>query len=200
MRIAITGSFGAGKTTLARALSDALELPYREVPPMAGPLGLRAASAVECSTAELVELLVRRLMDRAAMEFDQPDVVSDGSLIHDWVFVRALLMHGPDPGPRMDADPTWQIDSLEPSRRAIHTRMRDLYDVVVHLPIEFPLAPGNRPVSERFRELSDIYLCRELDQVETPVRTVTGHLDDRVDHCLRLVRATTENTPVRSAG
>jgi energy-coupling factor transporter ATP-binding protein EcfA2 len=197
MRVAITGSYGAGKTTLARALSEVLEQPYQPLPPMTAPLGQAGKPATHCSSAELAELLVRRLMDRAAVELARPQVISDGSLLHDWAFVRTLLMHGPMPGPNLDADADWQIASLEPTRRAIHTRMRGLYDVVVHLPVEFPLTTDDPPVSERFRELSDVYLTRELECGAVTVSTLTGPLDERLDHCLHLVRAAAETGPAR---
>jgi nicotinamide riboside kinase len=187
MRIAITGSYGAGKSTLARALSETLGRRIHSIPAMADPWWKPDRGATACSRSELMELLIRRLMDRAAMEFREATVVSDGSLIHDWVFVRTLLMHGATPNPDIAADPVWLIESLEPARRAIHTRMHELYDVIIHLPVEFPLRPGIQLVSEEFRRLSDVYLLRELSGTTTPVQTVTGPLSARIEKCVQLV-------------
>lgn len=184
MRIAVTGSFGAGKTTLVKRLAEEFGEPYYSVPEMSSPLWQAGKAATQCTRDELIELLTRRLMDRAALELDKRTVISDGSLIHDWVFVRTMLMHGPRPGADARADATWQIESIEPMRRAVQTRMKDLYDVVVHLPIEFPLEPNNQPVSDKFRELSDSYLLTELDHMSLPYITVSGPLDVRFDHIL----------------
>ncbi|WP_181282108.1 MULTISPECIES: AAA family ATPase [Arthrobacter] len=191
MRIAITGSYGAGKTTLVKKLVANVGLHYQHVPEMSSPLWQAGKQATECSRDELIELLIRRLMDRAALEFDEPDVVSDGSLLHDWVFVRTMLMHGAHPTPDVHADTSWQIESIEPIRRALLTRMADLYDLVVHLPIEFPLAVENRPVSDKFRELSDRYLISELEHLPIPTLEVTGTLDERLAQCQGAIESTT---------
>jgi len=183
MRIAVTGSYGAGKTTLVRALSAHTGLPYRHVPDMRSPLWHAGKQATECNRDELIELMVRRLMDRAALEFDERDVVSDGSLLHDWVFVRTMLMHGAHPTHDVHADTSWQIESIEPIRRAVLTRMAGLYDLVIHLPIEFPLAQENQPVSDKFRELSDRYLISELERLSIPMLKVSGTLDERLAQC-----------------
>jgi hypothetical protein len=159
---------------------------------MSSPLWQAGKPAIKCTRDELIELLTRRLMDRAALEFDKQTVISDGSLIHDWVFVRTMLMHGPHPGTEVEADATWQIESIEPLRRAVLTRMKDLYEVVVHLPIEFPLASDNQPVSDKFRELSDRYLISELQHLSLPFITVGGPVNERLDQCMgALEKATT---------
>lgn len=190
MRIAITGAYGSGKTTLVSRLAQALEIGTRAMPAMDGPAGNPGRRAVECTREELVELLVRRLMDRAALELPSNGVVSDGSLIHDWVFVRTMLMHGPTPSEESIPDHSWRIDALEPSRRAIHARMA--YDVVVYLPIEFSLEPRrSHPVTEPFRVLSDAYLVAELEKAGIEPTHVTGDLDTRVRACLDAVNQST---------
>lgn len=188
MKIAITGSYGAGKTTLVRSLSANLALPFSGIPAMDSPLWKAGLPATECTRDELVELLVRRLMDRAALEFSATSVISDGSLIHDWVFVRTLLMHGASPDDRAEADTTWVIDSIEPARRAIMSRMNGLYDLIVHLPIDFAMGAGPHPITEKFRELSDAYLIKELQQVSQGFTTVTGSQHERMQTLLGAIK------------
>lgn len=185
MRLAVTGAFGSGKTTLVTALAAAMNHSVPPVAAMQGPRGRPRVSAVDSTREELMELLVRRLMDRATVEFARPRVISDGSLIHDWVFVRTMLMHGARPEAKVVADPQWCIEALEPSRRAIHSRLKGLYDVVVHLPIQFRLDPSRpHPVNEKFRALSDEYLLAELRDSACPIVTVVGDVDERVSTCL----------------
>lgn len=191
MRIAVTGSYGAGKTTLVKRLAAGLGQHYRHVPEMSSPLWQAGKQATQCTRDELIELLVRRLMDRAALEFDEPEMISDGSLLHDWVFVRTMLMHGPRPAEDVQADTTWQIESIEPMRRAVLTRMNDFYEVIVHLPIEFPLVAENQPVSDKFRELSDRYLISELEHLSLPFISVTGTLDERFAQCVSVLEKVT---------
>ncbi|MEV6343777.1 hypothetical protein [Actinoplanes sp. NPDC051851] len=54
------------------------------------------------------------------------------------------------------------------------------YDLVVHLPIEFPLPGPAKPISERFRELSDALLLRTLATAGIPFHIVTGTLESRI--------------------
>lgn len=188
MRIAVSGAYGSGKTTLVSQLAEAVQVTVPPVPAMTGPRTRPLTSAVECTREELVELLIRRLMDRATTELSSRHVISDGSLIHDWVFVRTMLMHGATPDSKVVADPHWCIEALEPSRRAIHSRMEGHYDVVVHLPVEFPLDSSHpQPVNEKFRELSDEYLLAELRDAGCVAVTVTGDLDARLSTCLAAI-------------
>lgn len=180
VKIAVSGSYGAGKTTLVKCLSTKLALPYSTIPPMDSPLGRAGLTATESTRDELVELLIRRLMDRAAVEFTTARLISDGSLIHDWVFVRTLLAHGACPDEQADADVTRIIDTIEPARRAIMSRMNGLYDLMVHVPIDFEMTEGPQPVSENFRRLSDAYLINELQQLPQGYTTVSGPLQERM--------------------
>ncbi|WIE83473.1 AAA family ATPase [Curtobacterium sp. MCPF17_021] len=192
MRLAITGAYGSGKSTLAKAAAERFGLQAEALPPMQDPFGSRKA-ATGCSPAQLVELVVRRLIERSARE--SGDLwVSDGSLVHDWVFAKTLLLHGvdPDAAPRPTIAGRGLVNGLlEPSRRAVRSSLHDRYDVVVHLPIEFAMTETAPPVSESFRTRSEEYLAEELALAGLRPKTVTGSVEDRLEQIAALVAVPT---------
>jgi hypothetical protein len=188
MRLAITGAYGSGKTTLAAAAAARFNLRLDSLPPMRDPLGVQKAAAA-CAPAQLVELTVRRLVERSGREHGHR-WVSDGSLIHDWVFAKTLLLHGTDPdmAPQPNIAARGLVNGLlEPTRRAVRASLKGRYDVVVHLPIEFPMSEEAPPVSEAFRSRSEEYLAEELDLAGLRPHVVTGTVQDRLDQISELI-------------
>ncbi|MHC2187292.1 hypothetical protein ACVLV4_002962 [Rathayibacter agropyri] len=188
VRLAITGAYGSGKTTLARVAADKFHLRFDPPAEMRDPWS-RPAPALGCSGAELIELTIRRLIDRSAAEHGDR-IVSDGSLLHDWVFAKTLMLHGA--APEIADEPTTKCRAaaerlLEPTRRAILMRLATQYDFVVHLPIEFPLAQSHPPVSEGFRARSDSYLLAEFAAAGVKPCPVRGEPDVRLSRISALV-------------
>lgn len=188
MRLAIIGAYGSGKTTLARLAADQFRLRFDPPAEMRDPWS-RPGPVLECSGPELIELTIRRLIDRSAAEYGDR-IVSDGSLLHDWVFAKTLLLHGA--APEFADEPTAKCRAtaerlLEPTRRAILMRLSTQYDHVVHLPIEFPLAQSRPPVSEGFRTRSDSYLLAELAAAHVTPIPVRGGVDVRLNRIAALV-------------
>lgn len=181
MRLAIIGAYGSGKSTLARAAAERFGLRSDPLPPMQDPIGV-PKTATRCSPAQLVELTVRRLIERSAREHGQR-WVSDGSILHDWVFAKTLLLHGTDPdaAPRPTIAGRGLVDGLlEPTRRAIRASIVDRYDTVVHLPIEFALSESAPPVTESFRWRSEEYLAEELELAGIRPERVVGPVGERL--------------------
>lgn len=70
----------------------------------------------------------------------------------------------------------------------VQRHAKKTYDVFIHLPIEFPLvADGHRPVSERFRAMSDDLLLRTLERLEIPVHVVGGSIPVRLERVAELL-------------
>jgi hypothetical protein len=196
MRLAVSGTYSSGKTTVAVGLEILTGIPrtqaktMREILPYAVP-GKRLE---ECDAGELVELGLRRLVDRVARESQLPgDFISDGSSLHEWVYGKVRVRFGLNPEGALPADEPPQIENgfFEQVIDHMGAVMKDhavrSYDAFVHLPIEFPLvADGHRPISEGFRRLSDELLLATLEQLGIRYDLVGGTIEQRLDTIARI--------------
>lgn len=89
MKIAISGTYSTGKTTLTEALAIATQVPrtqartMREILPDAVP----GKTLEQCNPAELLNLGLSRLSERVVNEERCGDrFFSDGSCLHEWVY------------------------------------------------------------------------------------------------------------------
>ncbi|PAZ14800.1 ATP/GTP-binding protein [Streptomyces sp. SA15] len=196
MRIAVVGAYGAGKTTLITAATAHTGLPAAHGTPMRDPAGSRPKPLEEATEPELVQLVVRRHAERLLAEAAHPEgFLSDGSLLHEWVYATVRLavgLHpGTDQGPQIvmaDPDSPYRsvLDHL--GREFLHRALAS-YDVFVHLPVEFPLHDDPPPIAEHFRTLSDRLLLDTLHTAGAPVHTATGPLENRLATLLTLTPA-----------
>ncbi|OON81076.1 AAA family ATPase [Streptomyces tsukubensis] len=196
MRIALVGAYGAGKTTLISAATARVGLPAAHGTPMRDPVGSRRPTSLEEATEpELIQLVVRRHAERLLAEAAYPKgFISDGSLLHEWVYATVRLAVGLHPriGQDVEAGPgtgdlyRTVLDHL--GREFLHRALTS-YDVFVHLPVEFPLHDDTPPIAEHFRVLSDRLLLDTLHAAGAPVRTVSGPLDDRLAALVALTGA-----------
>jgi len=193
VRIAVVGAYGAGKTTLITAATARTGLPAAHGTPMRDPAGSRPKPLEEATEPELVQLVVRRHAERLLAEAAHPEgFLSDGSLLHEWVYATVRLAVGLHPGtgrgPQIvmaDPDNPYRsvLDHL--GREFLHRALAS-YDVFVHLPVEFPLHDDPPPIAEHFRTLSDRLLLDTLHTVGAPVHTATGSLENRLAALLAL--------------
>jgi hypothetical protein len=196
VKLAISGTYSAGKTTTSIALSRLTGIPrtsartMREILPKILP-GRRLE---DCTIPELLQLGMTRFTERAVHESKLPDgFISDGSALHEWVYGKVRVQVGLHPG-RPESSGGFRSaaerDFFEQVMDAMGAVMRrhavDAYDAFAHLPIEFPLsADGHRPVSEEFRARTDELLFDTLRQARIPVRVVGGSLADRLASIVR---------------
>ncbi|WP_461666593.1 AAA family ATPase [Gordonia sputi] len=187
-RIALVGAWGAGKTTLATELADRLHIPVVQGQ---GAMTVAGTATVHDWTPhELVEASIVRYGDRRAAEATEQSFVSDGGILHEYVYTRLRLLHGSYPGgngPRRDhaqlTDPANRRTWASLTGIGTDTLRRHLtsnYSHVVHLPTELPL-PTNAPIDHEFQTRTDIairQLCTHLgvDRIE-----VTGSVAQRAD-------------------
>jgi hypothetical protein len=192
MRLAVSGTYSSGKTTTSTALAILTGIPQahaktmREILPEAVP-GKRLE---DCSTAQLVQLGMRRFVDRAVHESHLgAHFISDGSSLHEWAYGKVRVQVGihPDdaalvPAAVPSAELEFFEDVIDNMGVAMKQHAQRSYDAFAHLPIEFPLvADGHRPVSERFRALTDQLIRDTLDELAIPYHVVGGTFVERLD-------------------
>ncbi|WP_432452667.1 MULTISPECIES: ATP/GTP-binding protein [unclassified Agarivorans] len=194
MKIAISGTYSTGKTTLTEALAIATEIPrtqartMREILPDAVP----GKTLEQCKPFELLTLGLSRLTERMINEEQFGDrFFSDGSSLHEWVYGAARLETGINPSEsdlllalkRIAGAPYASLHKgyIEAFGNVAKRHAKKTYSQFVHLPIEFDLvADGHRPVSEVFRQLSNDLLLNTLKELNIPYIVVGGELRERL--------------------
>jgi nicotinamide riboside kinase len=201
IRLAVSGSYSSGKTTTAEALSVATGMPRTDA--------LTAREIVvsllprrrfqELSASELLMLGLRRFEERVQGEAQQTgSYISDGSVLHEWVYGEARMRVGINPGAPLlhraakrivglPAKPFFQ-QYINAYGAVTKDRAKRTYDVFVHLPIEFEMRrDGHRPVSETYRRVCDQMLVDVLDELDIPYHVVGGSVRERVQRIIELL-------------
>ncbi|WP_026239802.1 AAA family ATPase [Parafrankia discariae] len=195
MRLGISGTYSAGKTVTAMALSHFTGIPrtramtMREILPEAAP----GKTLEQCTAAELLQMIVVRHVDRAVHESRLWDgFVSDGSSLQEWIYGSVRVTVGINPNASLHlrdletVERTPEIEFFESVMsqlgNAFKRHVKSTFDAFVHLPNELPLTTdGHRPVNERFRSMSDELLMRTLTELAIPYHVVGGSLPERLD-------------------
>jgi nicotinamide riboside kinase len=194
IRIAVSGTYSSGKTTTSEALSIATGIPRTDA--------LTAREIVvdllpgrrfqEMSATDLLTLGLRRLEERIQGEAIQTgSFISDGSVLHEWVYGEARMRLGLNPGAPLLHRAAKRVAGL-PAKpfftrymAAYGTLTKDrakrTYDVFVHLPVEFEMAAdGHRPVSEQYRHVADRLLVEALEELAIPYHVIGGTVHERL--------------------
>lgn len=197
MKLAISGTYSAGKTLTTMAVSHLTGIPRSAAMTMREllPISVPGKTLEECTAAEIIMLIMRRNQERAVNESHLLNgFISDGSSLHEWVYgtIRVLVgIHPADSISLKVIERTEEIRFYESVIDAMGVPAKQhakaTYDAFVHLPIEFPLvADGHRPVSERFRALADQMLLRILDELRIPAHVVGGSVAERLEKILQI--------------
>jgi hypothetical protein len=200
MKLAISGTYSSGKTLTSYALARYVDIPrtrartMRELLPIAVP----GKTLEECSGAELIQLIVRRHVERCVHESHlTKGFVSDGSSLQEWLYGAVRVIVGINPNGSVHLS---DIDTVERTPEmeffdavmaqlgsAIKDHVRETYDAFVHLPNELELAKdGHRPVNERFRRLADEGIAAAIDELGIPRHVVGGTLPERLNKIVDL--------------
>ncbi|WP_069161659.1 AAA family ATPase [Nocardia altamirensis] len=199
IKLAISGTYSTGKSTTTEALSLATGIPRthamtaREILMEIAP----GKTLNELNSIELLQLGLRRFEERVHNESGSDSFISDGSVVHEWVYGTARLQVGINPGANWALRAMKAVtgfgrkapvtDYIEMFGDIVKARASVLYDAYVHLPVEFPLrADGHRPVSEPFRRLSDQTLLEVIRGLGVPYEVVGGSVYERVSRIAEL--------------
>lgn len=192
---AFIGSYGSGKTTLTRALEHLTGLPRTQGSPMREPIGGAGAAIHDWTPSQLLQLTVNRYAERVLGEARAGDgFFSDGSVLHEWVYAKLRIVVGSYPGtdhPLAERyrDPVLQAYENvadEIGRLAARHVADGAYSTFIHLPIEFELAPDNRPINETFRKLSDDLVLPAAEESGVPVHRIAGSVEQRLEQVLEI--------------
>jgi nicotinamide riboside kinase len=194
MKIVVSGTYSTGKTTLTLALSCLTGIPathartMREILPVSFP----GYTLEECGPSELMELGMRRFTERIMGEMQTNGTfVSDGCPLQEWLYGTTRLKTGFNPAEkpeimkaRMEEHPEeWKVfrETTESFGTVVKAYVRNRYDAVIHLPVEFPfVADGHRPASEAFRTASEQLLNKTYRELEIRPIEVRGNLRERL--------------------
>ncbi|MFJ8083990.1 AAA family ATPase [Streptomyces sp. NPDC096205] len=203
MKLAISGTYSSGKTLTVMALSHYTGLPrtmaktMREILPDAVP----GKTLAECSSAEFVQLVVRRHVERAVNEARLDSFVADGSSLQEWSYGTARVVYGIDPAATADVAEPEKLAQSDEMRyfgevfaqlgHAFKQHVRDTYDAFVHLRNELPVRnDGHRPMNDRFRSTCDEMVLSTLAELGVEHHVIGGSVAERLDTIVGLFHLT----------
>ena len=175
-RIAIVGAFSTGKTTLAEAVAEPLDLPL--LPEAAREVASLGFKLDKDATPE-VETLI--FLKHYYNEMVHSDFVADRSLIDVLAYAGWVL-----------DNQEWRKETalFEECKKLAQYHLRSQYTHVFYLPIEFPIVPDDlRPDDPEFQREIDDRILGLLDTYDVKFETLNGDIPTRVSALLERVRA-----------
>lgn len=203
IRLTISGTYSTGKTTTATALSIATGLPLinalsaREILTEIYP-GRRFQ---DMNATELMALGLKRFEERireeAILYKENSSFITDGSVLNEWVYGTVRMKVGLNPGLKLFHRIAKAILGI--SGRSFYKKYMNAYGEVakihskqwytdvVHLPVEFPMsADGHRPVSEKYRILSDEEIQKGFISIGKHPQLISGSQRERLEKIIKL--------------
>lgn len=139
-----------------------------------------------------MELGIRRFFERCDAECQYNNhFISDGCAFQEWIYGTTRFKYGLNPNENMFKVAVNKIvnkasyevfqKTMEVFGEVAKQYVKSNYDIIVHLPVEFPFTPdGHRPVKEKFRAESEKLLLRTYNQWDIRPLVVTGSLKNRL--------------------
>lgn len=188
MKLAIIGAHGVGKTTLTKALEAASGLTAPVPTPMHNPVRGQLKSLQDCTNAEVLQLSQRRYTERIVQEHSQRDIISDGSVLHEWVYASVRLSLGIFPAEDQEPSPSptteTQLNLIDSFTEEALAYAEATYDEIFFIPVEFPLPREGAPISDRFQNEAHLRLFELISMTSKPVRVLRGSVEERLDTVL----------------
>ena len=202
VRLIISGTYSTGKTTTTTALSLATGIPMvnalsaREILTDLYP-GRRFQ---DMDSIELMALGLKRLEERVREETilyqKGGNFISDGSVLNEWIYGTVRMKIGINPGASILHQSAKYLLGLRSRKffkkymeaygQVVNQHAHRWYTEIVHLPIEFPMdKDGHRPVSERYRQLSDQDLKNAYTNLGFNVTEISGKQITRIDEIIK---------------
>jgi hypothetical protein len=200
MKLAISGTYSAGKTSTVIALSHytgmsrTLAKSIREIMPQAVP----GKPLARVTPAEYLQLAMRRHNGRAVQEaLLGDDFLSDGSSLQEWIYGAGRVLYGMNPTEALDGQiiPRSQLSDemlffeavVAQYGHAFRQHVKATFDAYVHLRNEHPVFDdGHRPMNESFRAYCDEMLLATLAELQIRHHVIGGTLPERLDATVEL--------------
>lgn len=202
IRLVISGTYSTGKTTTKTALSIATGIPLinalsaREILTELYP-GRRFE---DMNSTELMALGLKRLEERIREEIvlykDNGSFISDGSVLNEWIYGTIRMKVGINPGSKKVhrlakaflGIPAKQFfkNYLNAYGQVVNLHAKQWYTDAIHLPIEFSMSvDGHRPVSEEYRNLSDVALQEAFTNIGIAPTIIGGSQQQRITDIIK---------------
>ena len=166
-RIAIVGSFSTGKTTLAEALAERLDLPL--LPEVAREIVELGFKLDKDATPETEALIFLRQYNN---ELNTEEFVGDRSLIDVMAYAGWVLDN---------QERTKEFYLWDECVKLAERRLRRSYSHVFYLPIEFPIVlDGLRPNDPVFQKDIDERVVSLLHANDIRYATLMGSVEERL--------------------
>lgn len=200
MKIAIIGAHGVGKTTLTKALETTTGIAAPVPTPMHNPEPGKLKSLQDCTNEEMIRLSQRRFAERIAQEQATDNVISDGSVLHEWSYASVRLSLGifPTSTQEKSTNPkiNTQLELIEMFAEEAMKYAENSYDLLFFIPIEISLPEENSPISDRFQLEAQKHLQNLLTKSNAQFTTLSGTHSERLDHALNVIEQATQKPPV----
>lgn len=190
LKIALTGSHGTGKTTLANLLVQRLSeegltaAAVQEIPRLICELAGDPEYFRRAYNTPLRQLLllIGQAVHERKLEFEVDVLVTDRSLLDHWIYTVNLFEE------KLIAERVLEVtDGLV----ALHL---STYSAIFYVPIEFPpVDDGTREADEGFQHEIDHDLRAWLDRREINIIAVHGSPEERVETVLRQIEGLVHN-------
>lgn len=173
MRIGICGAHGTGKTTLANALKEALQLPLisEQARIAAKEMGITIADVMrDIELARRFQARLFRTQVRLEEEYCY-GFVSDRTLADIYGY---CMLYG-----------VWPEEKEKVFLDYVAKTLIGRYDLLVYVPIEFPLqADGFRDTCPTCQRAVDRHIREVLKASEVPYLRVTGNVEQRISQVI----------------
>jgi hypothetical protein len=189
-RIAISGTFGVGKSTLAQLLSQKTGIPTTKAKQMRQILSEHCPGKTlkQCDPTELCKIFFTRFIERKAAEEKLSDIgfISDGSSLNEWAYLYGRTKHGAH-GPNSTIIDSNYDFAAKLFGELVKNYVSNAYTDVVHVPQEFPIPEdGYRPSSQQFRDHVDSLILDAWNSIGVKVHVVTGSVEQRLLQIIEL--------------
>ena len=174
-RIAIVGSFSTGKTTLAEAVAEPLDLPL--LPEAAREVAALGFKLDKDATPE-VETLI--FLKHFYNEMVHQDFVADRSLLDVMAYAGWVLDN---------QERRKETALFDECTKIAQHHLRSQYTHVFYLPIEFPIVPDElRPNDPGFQKEIDERIVGLLETYDVAYETLTGDIPTRIDALMSRIK------------